>query len=140
MKFCQARLCPPLIGQLIAEASLDVHESYMEKVYQEYLGRRNFMIEAINKIHGCYSPMPMGAFYTVARLPIDDADRFCAWLLDSFEYDRKTIMVAPASGFYSAPNVGRNEVRLAYVLNKDDLATAMMLLEKALEIYPGRTI
>lgn len=140
MKFCQARLCPPLIGQLIAEASLDVHESYMENVYQEYLGRRNFMIEAINKIPGCYSPMPMGAFYTVARLPIDDADSFCAWLLDSFEYDRKTIMVAPASGFYSAPNVGRNEVRLAYVLNKDDLAIAMMLLEKALEIYPGRTI
>ncbi len=133
---CQARLCPPLIGQLVAEATLDAPETYMDEVYDEYLSRRNFMIEAINKIPGCYSPMPMGAFYTVARLPIDDADRFCAWLLDSFEYDHKTIMIAPASGFYSAPNVGRNEGRLAYVLNKDDLATAMMLLEKALEYIP----
>lgn len=140
MKFCQARLCPPLLGQLVAEATLDAPDTYMQEVYNEYLTRRNYMIEAINKIPGCYSPMPMGAFYTVARLPIDDADRFCAWLLESFEYEGATLMIAPASGFYSAPNVGRNEVRLAYVLKKEDLVKAMELLERALEVYPGRRI
>lgn len=138
MKFCQARLCPPLIGQLIAEASIDTPEEYMQSIYNEYLERRNYLINAVNAIPGCYSPMPMGAFYTVVRLPIDDADKFCAWLLETFEYEGKTLMIAPASGFYSAHNVGRNEVRMAYVLNKEDLATSMMLLRKALEVYPGR--
>lgn len=140
MKFCQARLCPPLVGQLIAQASMDTPEEYMKEIYDEYLERRNFLIETINSIPGCYSPMPMGAFYTVARLPIDDSDKFCAWLLESFQYKNKTVMVAPASGFYSAPNVGRNEVRLAYVLNKEDLAIALDLLKRALSIYPGRTL
>ena len=98
------------------------------------------MIKAINEIPGCYSPMPMGAFYTVARLPIDDADKFCAWLLESFEYQGKTLMIAPASGFYSANSMGRNEVRMAYVMNLEDLSVAMDLLRRALEIYPGRTM
>ncbi|MBO5718047.1 MAG: pyridoxal phosphate-dependent aminotransferase, partial [Bacteroidales bacterium] len=140
MKFCQARLCPPLIGQIVAEASMDVSDEYMQSVYDEYLERRNYMIKAINEIPGCYSPMPMGAFSTVARLPIDDADKFCAWLLESFEYQGKTLMIAPASGFYSANSMGRNEVRMAYVMNLEDLSVAMDLLRRALEIYPGRTM
>ncbi len=140
MKFCQARLCPPLIGQLIAEASMDAPESYMQGVYDEYLARRDFVVKAINSIPGCYSPMPMGAFYTMARLPIDDADKFCAWLLETFEYKGNTVMIAPASGFYSAHNVGRNEVRISYTLCQEDLAVALDLLKRALEVYPGRTL
>jgi len=140
MKFCQARLSPPLIGQLVAEASIDTPKDYMLEMYNEYVERRKFLIDGINKIPGCYTPIPMGAFYTVARLPIDDADRFCAWLLEEFEYEGQTVMIAPASGFYTTPDVGKNEVRLAYVINKEDLAKAIMILEKALTVYPGRTI
>lgn len=135
MKWCQARLSPPLIGQIIAEASLDTPDEYMRNVYNEYLERRNFLVEGINRIPGCYTPTPMGAFYTVARLPIDDADRFCAWCLEQFEYEGQTVMMAPASGFYANPNLGKNEVRIAYVLNREDLAKALTVLEKALEAY-----
>lgn len=140
IKFCQARLSPPLIGQMIAEASLDTSEEYMLEVYNEYVERRKFMIDELNRIPGVYSPIPMGAFYTVARLPIDDSDRFCEWLLSDFDYEGQTIMMAPASGFYTNKGVGRNEVRLAYVLNRDDLAKAMLVLRKALEQYPHRTM
>ena len=139
MKFCQARLSPPLIGQVIAEASIDTPSEYMQEMYDEYLERRNFLIEGLNKIPGVYSPIPMGAFYTVARLPIDDSDKFCAWLLSEFEYEKQTVMMAPASGFYTMNNVGNNEVRVAYVLKKEDLEKALFILKKALEVYPGRT-
>lgn len=140
MKFCQARLSPPLLGQIVAEASIDAPKEYMLDMYNEYVERRKFLIDAINRIPGCYTPIPMGAFYTVARLPIDDADRFCAWLLDEFEYEGQTVMIAPASGFYTTPGVGKDEVRMAYVINKEKLAKAMIVLRKALEVYPGRTI
>ena len=130
MKWCQARLSPPLIGQIMAEASLDTPEEYMRDVYDEYVERRKFLIDGLNRIPGCYSPIPMGAFYTVARLPIDDADKFCAWCLEEFDYEGQTIFMAPASGFYTTPGLGKNEVRLAYVLAK-----ALVVLEKALETY-----
>ena len=135
MKWCQARLSPPLIGQIMAEASLDTPEEYMRDVYDEYVERRKFLIDGLNRIPGCYSPIPMGAFYTVARLPIDDADKFCAWCLEEFDYEGQTIFMAPASGFYTTPGLGKNEVRLAYVLKKEDLANALVVLEKALETY-----
>ena len=138
MKWCQARLSPPLIGQIMAEASLDTPEEYMRDVYDEYVERRKFLIDGLNRIPGCYSPIPMGAFYTVARLPIDDADKFCAWCLSEFEYEGQTVFMAPASGFYTTPGSGRNEVRIAYVLKKDDLNRALFVLQKALEAYPGR--
>ena len=140
MKFCQARLSPPLLGQIVAEASLDASKDYMLTVYNEYVERRKFLIDAINRIPGCYTPIPMGAFYTVAKLPIDDADKFCAWLLDEFEYEGQTVMIAPASGFYTTPDVGKNEVRMAYVISKEELAKAMIVLQKALEVYPGRRL
>lgn len=135
MKWCQARLSPPLIGQIMAEASLDTPEEYMCDVYDEYVERRKFLIDGLNRIPGCYSPILMGAFYTVARLPIDDADKFCAWCLEEFDYEGQTIFMAPASGFYTTPGLGKNEVRLAYVLKKEDLAKALVVLEKALETY-----
>jgi aspartate aminotransferase len=135
MKWCQARLSSPLIGQIVAEASLDTSEEYMLPVYNEYLQRRNFLVDRLNRIPGCYSPIPMGAFYTVARLPVDDTDQFCAWCLSDFSYEGQTVMMAPASGFYTTPGCGRNEVRLAYVLNRGDLAKALTVLEKALEAY-----
>ena len=135
MKWCQARLSPPLIGQIMAEASLDTPEEYMRDVYDKYVERRKFLIDGLNRIPGCYSPIPMGAFYTVARLPIDDADKFCAWCLEEFDYEGQTIFMAPASGFYTTPGLGKNEVRLAYVLKKEDLAKALVVLEKALETY-----
>ena len=135
MKWCQARLSPPLIGQIMAEASLDTPEEYMRDVYDEYVERRKFLIDGLNRIPGCYSPIPMGAFYTVARLPIDDADKFCAWCLEEFDYEGQTIFMAPASGIYTTPGLGKNEVRLAYVLKKEDLAKALVVLEKALETY-----
>lgn len=138
MKFCQARLSPPLLGQIVAEASLGVSEEYMQDVYEEYLSRRNFLIDSLNKISGVYSPIPMGAFYTIARLPVDDADKFCAWCLSDFEYEGQTIFMAPASGFYTKPELGKNEVRIAYVLKKDELQKAMIVLEKALEEYNGK--
>ncbi len=140
MKLCQARLSPPLIGQIVAEASIEASRSYKIHTYEEYIERRNCLIDGLNKISGVYSPIPMGAFYTVASLPIDDSDRFCAWCLSEFNYEGETIMLAPASGFYSNPAKGRNEVRIAYVLNKNDLRRALMILGEALKAYPGRTI
>ena len=140
MKFCQARLSPPLIGQIVAEASIDTPQDYMLETYNEYVERRKFLIDQINKIPGCYSPIPMGAFYTVVKLPVDDADRFCRWCLEEFDYEGETVFMAPASGFYTSPGMGRDEVRMAYVLKKEDLARAMTVLRKALEAYPGRTI
>ncbi|HQB27678.1 MAG TPA: pyridoxal phosphate-dependent aminotransferase [Paludibacter sp.] len=139
MKFCQARLSPPLLGQIAAEASIDTPESYMLDMYNEYVERRKFLIDGLNRIPGVYSPIPMGAFYTVARLPVDDADKFCTWLLSDFEYENQTIMLAPASGFYTTPGIGKNEVRLAYVLEKETLKKALFVLQKALEVYPGNT-
>lgn len=140
MKFCQARLSPPLLGQIVAEASIDASQEYMLMTYNEYVERRKFLIDGLNRIPGCYSPIPMGAFYTVVSLPVDDADKFCEWCLNEFEYEGATVFMAPASGFYTTPGMGKNEVRMAYVLNKDDLAQALKTLAKALEAYPGRTI
>ena len=138
MKFCQARLSPPLLGQIVAEASIDASPEYMLATYNEYVERRKFLIDQLNKIPGCYTPIPMGAFYTVVKLPVDDADRFCEWCLSDFDLDGETIFMAPASGFYTTPGRGRNEVRMAYVLNKEDLAKAMKVLDAALKAYPGR--
>ena len=137
MKFCQARLSPPLLGQLVAEASIDTSEDYLREMYDAYVERRNCLIDGLNKIPGVYSPIPMGAFYTMARLPIDDAERFCAWCLEEFSYENETIMMAPGAGFYTTPGAGHNEVRIAYVLNKHDLERALFILGRALEAYPG---
>ncbi|MCC8070639.1 MAG: pyridoxal phosphate-dependent aminotransferase [Bacteroidales bacterium] len=139
MKFCQARLSPPLLGQIVAEASIDASPDYMLMTYNEYVERRKFLIDGLNRIPGVYSPIPMGAFYTVASLPVDDADRFCEWCLREFEYEGATVFMAPASGFYTNPELGRNEVRLAYVINKEDLGAALRVLAEALKAYPGRT-
>ncbi len=138
MKFCQARLSPPLIGQLIAEASLEASHEYSLEVYDEYVERRKCLIDGLNRIPGVYSPIPMGAFYTVAKLPVDDAEKFCAWCLSDFEYEGCTVMMAPAAGFYTTPGAGRDQVRIAYVLKKEDLIHALVVLRKALEAYPGR--
>ncbi len=138
MKFCQARLSPPLIGQIIAEASIEDTEEYSADVYDEYVARRKCLVDGLNKIPGVYSPIPMGAFYTVAKLPVEDADDFCAWCLSDFSYEGETVMMAPASGFYSTPGLGKDEVRIAYVLKKEDLQRAIFLLEKALEAYNSR--
>ena len=138
MKFCQARLSPPLVGQIVAEASIDGTEEYAAEIYEEYVERRKCLIDGLNKIPGVYSPIPMGAFYTVARLPVDDAEKFCAWCLTDFDYEGETIMMAPASGFYSTPGMGKDEVRIAYILNKTELKRALMVLEKALEAYNSR--
>ena len=139
MKFCQARLSPPLVGQIAAEASLDAPETYTRDVYDEYVERRKCLIDGLNRIPGVYSPIPMGAFYTVAKLPVDNSDEFCRWCLEEFDYEGETVMMAPASGFYTTPGAGINQVRIAYVLNKDDLNRALLILRKALEQYPGRT-
>lgn len=138
MKFCQARLSPPLIGQIVAEASLDAPQSYYRDVYDEYVERRKCLIDGLNRIPGVYSPIPMGAFYTVAKLPVDDSDKFCRWCLEEFSYEGETVMMAPASGFYTTPGAGRNQVRIAYVLKREDLQRALFILQKALEVYPGR--
>ena len=138
MKFCQARLSPPLIGQIVAEASLDAPEEYYRDVYDEYVERRKCLIDGLNRIPGVYSPIPMGAFYTVAKLPVDDAEKFCRWCLSDFEYEGQTVMMAPAAGFYTTPGAGINQVRIAYVLKKEDLMKALVVLQKALEAYPGR--
>lgn len=140
MKFCQARLSPPLLGQIVAEASIDAPREYMLMTYNEYVERRKFLIDGLNRIPGCYSPIPMGAFYTVVKLPVDDADRFCKWCLEEFEYEGATVFMAPASGFYTTPGMGRDQVRMAYVLNKEDLGKALKVLEEALKAYPGRTL
>jgi len=138
LKFAQARLSPPGLGQIVAEASLETPPEYFSEVNREYTERRNYLVEALNKIPGVYCPKPKGAFYTVVKLPVDDADRFAQWLLAEFEYKNQTVMVAPASGFYSTPGLGRNEVRIAYVLKIDDLKNAIKVLEEALKVYPGR--
>ena len=135
MKFCQARLSPPLIGQVIAEASLSTPQEYMEEVYDEYLSRRNFLIDQLNQIPGVFAPTPMGAFYIMVKLPVDDAEKFCKWCLADFSYEGQTIMMAPGNGFYTEPGEGKDQVRMAYILNKDDLRKAMVVLRKALEEY-----
>ena len=137
MKFCQARLSPPLIGQIAAEASLEETDDYLMDSYNEYVERRKFLIDGLNRIEGVYSPIPMGAFYTVAQLPVDDSDKFCAWLLDEFQFENETIFMAPATGFYTTPGYGTDEVRIAYVLKKKDLARALKILNEALKVYPG---
>ena len=138
MKLCQARLSPPLIGQIAAEASLEAPDEYYLNVYDEYVERRKCLIDGLNRIPGVYSPIPMGAFYTVAKLPVDDSEKFCRWCLEEFNYEGETVMMAPASGFYTTPGVGINQVRIAYVLKKEDLNRALFILRKALEAYPGR--
>lgn len=140
MKFCQARLSPPLLGQIVAEASIDATPEYMLMTYNDYVDRRKFLIDGLNRIPGVYSPIPMGAFYTVVSLPVDDADRFCRWCLEEFSFEGATVFMAPASGFYSTPGRGKIEVRMAYVLNRDDLGHALRVLAEALKAYPGRTI
>ncbi len=138
MKFAQARLSPPTFGQIAAEAALDTPQSYFEEVIEEYVARRDFTVTELNKIPGVLCPLPSGAFYCIAQLPIDNSDRFCQWLLESFSYKNTTVMLAPATGFYITRGLGEQEVRLAYVLNKKDLRTALGILSKALEVYPGR--
>ena len=139
LKFAQARLSPPSYGQIGAEAALSTPKSYFEDVKKEYVARRNFVIEALNKMEGVFCPKPSGAFYCIAKLPIDNADKFCQWLLESFNYNMQTVMLSPATGFYSTPNAGINEVRIAYVLNLNDLKNAMECLNEALKKYPGKT-
>ncbi|MFH1298100.1 MAG: pyridoxal phosphate-dependent aminotransferase [Bacteroidota bacterium] len=138
MKFAQARLSPPSLGQVAGEAAVDTPDAYMQAVLKEYVQRRNIVVESINKMEGCYCPKPGGAFYATARLPIDDSDKFCQWLLDSFDYEKQTVMLAPATGFYSTPGRGKDEVRISYVLNVDHLKKAMKCLEEGLKVYPGR--
>ena len=135
LKFAQARLSPPTFGQIGAEAAIDTPASYFDAVKKEYVARRDFVIEALNKIPGVFCPKPSGAFYCIARLPIDDADKFCQWILESFQWNNQTVMMAPATGFYSTAGEGKNEVRIAYVLKIEDLKNAMICLEKALEAY-----
>lgn len=139
MKFAQARLSPPSYGQIGAEGALDTPQSYFDGVKTEYIARRDFLIEEINKIDGVFCPKPSGAFYCIAKLPIDNADKFCQWLLEEFSYNGQTVMMAPATGFYSTPGAGINEVRLAYVLKKEDLQNALICLKEALKVYPGKT-
>lgn len=139
LKFAQARLSPPSFGQIAGEAAIDTPQEYFDEVYNEYIQRRNFTVDALNKIDGVFCPMPKGAFYTIARLPIDDADKFCQWMLSDFNHNGQTVMMAPATGFYSTKGLGKDEVRIAYVLNKDDLKIAMECLDAALKVYPGRT-
>ena len=141
MKFCQARLSPPLFGQIVAEASLSTPQEYMEEVYDEYLSRRNYLIDQLNQIPGVFAPTPMGAFYVMVKLPVDDAEKFCAWCLTDFSYpigeneELATIMMAPGNGFYTEPGEGKDQVRMAYILNKEELGKAMIVLRKALEAY-----
>lgn len=140
MKFAQARLSPPGLAQIMGEAAVDLPDSYFDAPKAEYLRRRNLMTERLNKMPGVYCPNPGGAFYAIAKLPIDDSDKFCQWLLEEFSYKNQTVMLAPATGFYGTEGLGKNEVRLAYVLNLDALGAAMDCLENALAQYPGRTI
>ena len=135
LKYCQARLSPPLLGQIIAEVSMDTPKSYLEDVYNEYIERRNLLINGLNDIDGVFSPMPSGAFYAIAELPVDDSDKFCAWLLSDFSYEGQTVMMAPASGFYSDQENGKNQVRIAYVLEKEELKKALKVLEEGLKAY-----
>ncbi len=137
LKYAQARLSPPSLGQVVGEASLKTGAEYFREVYDEYIHRRDFVIEALNKIPGVFAPKPKGAFYAIVRLPIDDSDTFCQWLLEDFSYNNQTVMLAPASGFYATPGLGKDEVRIAYVLKKEDLANAVICLGEALKVYPG---
>lgn len=138
LKFAQARLSPPTLGQVAAEAAVDTPAEYFEKVLIEYHARRDLVVECINKIPGAFCPKPKGAFYVVAQLPIDNADRFCQWLLEDFDFNKQTVMFAPATGFYSTPGKGKNEIRISYVLKLDDLKAAMTCLGEALKVYPGK--
>jgi len=138
LRFAQARLSPPGIAQIAGEAAIDTPQSYFDAVIKEYTERRNLLVDALNKMEGVFCTLPSGAFYTVVKLPIDDSDKFCQWMLESFSHENQTVMMAPATGFYSTPGYGKNEVRIAYVLNKTDLAKAMECLDEALKQYPGR--
>ena len=138
MKFAQARLSPPTFAQIAGEAAVDLPADYFNGIKAEYLSRRDILVKMLNDIPGVFCPNPGGAFYAMARLPIDDSDKFCQWVLESFSYEGQTVMMAPATGFYSTPGLGKNEVRLAYVLNTTDISHAMVCLEKALEVYPGK--
>lgn len=140
LKFAQARLSPPAIAQLAAEAALDTPQSYFDEVLGEYTARRNLMVSALQQMEGVQCTLPGGAFYVVVQLPVDDAEKFCQWILEKFSWENQTVMMAPASGFYSTPGSGLDQVRLAYVLNQTDLAKAMVCLEKGLLAYPGRTV
>ncbi|MCG2617184.1 pyridoxal phosphate-dependent aminotransferase [Terrimonas sp. NA20] len=138
MKFAQARLSPPGLAQILGEAAVDLPDSYFDGPKKEYQARRDLLVSRLNAMPGVFCPNPGGAFYAIARLPIDDADKFCQWLLESFSYNNQTVMLAPATGFYGTPGLGKNEVRLAYVLNLESIAGAMDCLERALEEYPGK--
>ncbi|HPX58857.1 MAG TPA: pyridoxal phosphate-dependent aminotransferase [Bacteroidales bacterium] len=138
MKFAQARLSPPSFGQIFTEAAVDTPQSYFDEVQKEYIARRNIVVESINKMEGCFCPNPKGAFYATARLPIDDSDRFCQWLLEDFNYNGETVMLAPATGFYSVKGKGKDEVRISYCLNVNDMKASMKCLSEALKVYPGR--
>lgn len=138
LKFAMARLCPPILGQEVAEAAFDSPPEYIEGVYQEYLKRRNYCIDRLNQMEGVYAPMPQGAFYSIVKLPIDHCDKFCQWLLEEFSFNNATVMLAPATGFYKTEGAGVDQVRIAYVLNTEDLEKALDCLEEALKIYPGR--
>jgi aspartate aminotransferase len=135
MKFAQARLCPPSFAQMAGEAALDLPADYFDQTKAEYKSRRDLIVERLNAMEGVYCPKPSGAFYAIAELPIDDANKFCQWLLESFSYKGATVMLAPGSGFYATPGLGLNQVRLAYVLNKTDINAAMDCLQKALKVY-----
>jgi aspartate aminotransferase len=140
LKFAQARLSAGMVEQIAGEAAVDTPDSYFEAVNKEYTSRRDTLVSALNKMDGVYCPNPGGAFYVVAKLPIDNADKFCQWMLETFSLNNETVMMAPATGFYSTPGAGSNEVRMAYVLNNDDLKKAMVCLDEALKVYPGRTV
>lgn len=139
MKFAQARLSPPTLGQIAGEAALDTDDTYFITVINEYIQRRNILVNGLNKIEGVECPLPKGAFYCVAKLPVDDTEKFCQWLLEDFEYNGQTVMMAPASGFYATPGLGKQEVRIAYVLEKKHLENAVKCIEEALKQYPGTT-
>jgi aspartate aminotransferase len=138
LKFAQARLSPPTFGQIASEAALDTPDSYFEAVVSEYVARRDLMVEGLNSIPGVFCPKPKGAFYAMARLPIQDSDHFCQWLLEEFRYENATVMLAPATGFYSTPGSGKDEVRIGYVLNLNDLKKCVEILREALKVYPNK--
>ena len=140
LRMGQARLCPPYLAQVAAIAALDTPPSYFQEVHDEYVVRRNCIVKALNAIEGVYCPTPRGAFYSIVKLPVDDADRFARWMLEEFRYKDQTVMLAPAAGFYATPGLGRNEVRIAYVLKCEDLLAAAECIREALKVYPGRSI
>jgi aspartate aminotransferase len=138
LKFAQARLSPPTFGQIASEAALETPDSYFTAVVDEYVARRNVMVDGLNTIPGVFCPKPTGAFYAMARLPIQDSDHFCQWLLEEFQFENETVMLAPATGFYSSPGAGKDEVRIGYVLNVNDLKRAVIILGEALRVYPNK--